>query len=175
MRLFIATAAIAFAGAALVSAQGSGGKVEVTGPHICCQQCQNVVAKILGKVDGVSDVSADIKAKTVTFNAKSDASAKAGIKALVDGGFFGSAKVDGKATTVDAAAPAKGTAGDKVTVKDVHVCCGACQKAINKLFDGSKVTYEGKGPQRTVIITGSNLEPSAVVDTLRKAGFNGTP
>ena len=81
-----------FAGLAvtvLSAAQALAGTVEVKGPHICCMQCVNVVGTILGKVDGVTDVKADVTTKTVTFTAKDDTAAKAGVKALIDGGFFG--------------------------------------------------------------------------------------
>jgi len=147
--------------------------VEVKGPHICCQQCINEVGKILGKVDGVSDTKSDIKSKTVTFTAKDSAAAKAGFKALVDAGFFGTATEDGKEIKLDIPAVKKGEKTNVITVKDVHVCCGQCQKAVNKTFDTSKVTYQGTGAQRTVRIEGTGLEASAVLEALRKAGFNG--
>jgi copper chaperone CopZ len=161
------TAILVSAGFAMASG------VEFKGPHICCQQCINIVGNILKKVDGVSDVKSDTKTKTVTFTAKNSAAAKAGFKALVDGGFFGTATEDGKEIKLDIATPKAGAKVETITVKDVHVCCGACQKAVNKAFDSAKVTYEGKGPQRTVRIEGADLEPSAVIQTLRKAGFNG--
>ena len=147
--------------------------VEVKGPHICCKQCVNVVGKILEKVEGVSNVNADVKSRTVTFTAKDSAAAKAGFKALVDGGFFGTATEDGKAIALDVATPAKAKAQDVVVVKDVHVCCGLCQKAVNGIFKDAKVSYEGTGAQRTVRIEGANLEPAAVIQALRKGGFNG--
>jgi copper chaperone CopZ len=147
--------------------------VEVKGPHICCKQCVSVVGKILEKVDGVSDVSADAKTKTVKFTAKDSAAAKAGFKALVNGGFFGVATEDGKEIKLDIASAKKGEKVESITVKDVHVCCGQCQKAVNKTFEGSKVTYTGTGAQRTVRIEGAGLEASAVLEALRKAGFNG--
>jgi periplasmic mercuric ion binding protein len=147
--------------------------VEVKGPHICCGMCVAAVGKILGKVDGVSEVKADAKSKTVTFKAKDDAAANAGVKALVDGGFFGSATADGKELKIDAPAEKKGEKADKLTVKGVHACCGMCHTAIKNIFSDSKVTIEGKGPQRTIIIEGTGLERSAVLEALRKTGFNG--
>jgi periplasmic mercuric ion binding protein len=169
---------VVFAGlAAVVLCAGSAiaSDVEVKGPHICCGQCVKVVGKILEKVDGVSEVKADMTTKTVTFTAKDNAAAKAGFKALVDGGFFGAATEDGKELKLKGLKLKKGEKADTVAVKDVHVCCGQCEKAIMKLFKDSTVTFEGKGPQRTVSISGAELEASAVVAALRKAGFNGTP
>ncbi len=63
---------------------------------------------------------------------------------------------------------------NKVTVKDVHVCCNTCRTVIGELFKGTTITYEGKGTQRDVTIAGDNLEPAAVLQTLRNAGFTGT-
>ena len=148
--------------------------VEVKGPHICCAGCVKVVKSILGKVDGVSDVKADAKTKTVNFTAKDDGAAKAGLKALLDGGFFGAATNDAKEMKIEVATPKKGEKADTVTVKNVHACCGTFHKAIKGLFKDAKVTIEGDGPQRTVVVEGPGLECRAVIEALRKTGFNGT-
>lgn len=159
----------------LVAGQASAAKVEVKGPHICCKQCINVVNDILGKVDGVSEIVADAKTKSVTFEAKDESAAKAGLKALIDGGFFGSAKHDGKALKADVPAVKTGDKADKVAVKDVHVCCGQCQNAIKKAFKDATVTFtDPKGPQRTVRIEGAGLDRGEVIQALKKAGFYGT-
>jgi copper chaperone CopZ len=168
---------VLFAGlaAALLSAgQAVASDVEVKGPHICCKQCVKIVGNILGKVDGVSDVSADVQTKTVKFTATDEKAAKAGFKALLEGGFFGSASNDGKELKIEVAAAKKGKKVDVVVVKDVHVCCPQCQKAIRELFKDDKVSFEEKGPQRTVRIEGAELYRGAVLEALRKAGFNGT-
>ncbi len=174
MRNLFVVPIIGFAVAVLSAGPATADSVEVKGPHICCQQCVNVVGKLLGKVDGVSDVKADSKTKMVTFTAKDEKAAKAGLKALIDGGLFGSATSDGKELKVDVAVPAKGDKADVVVVKDVHVCCGACQNGIKGTFKDAKISFEGKGPQRTVRIEGAGLEPGGVIEALRKAGFNGS-
>ena len=157
---------------ALSAAQAVAGSVEVKGPHICCKQCVKIVGGILGNVEGVTDASCDIKTRTVTFKAKDAAAAKAGFKALVDGGFFGTATDDGKEIKLDAAGASKDKA-DAISVKSVHVCCGQCQTAIKNVFKDATVTFEEKGPQRTVVVTGGSYSPNAVLEALRKAGFNG--
>lgn len=167
---------IVFAGLAAVvlASPAVAGDVEVKGPHICCKQCVKVVGKILDKVEGVSDASCDIKTKTITFKAKDSAVAKAAVKALVDGGFYGKATEDGKAIKLGLGKVAKGDKLDKVTVKGVHVCCGQCEKALKNLFKDSTVTFDGSGPQRTVIISGGELYLGDVRSALHKAGFNGS-
>src|SRR5205823_5296128 len=96
----------------LAAAQAGSGKVEVKGPHICCKQCVRVVGTILDKVEGVADVKADIAGKTVTFTARDDKAAQAGVKALVAGGFFGSASQDGKEIKIDVPAARTGDKAD---------------------------------------------------------------
>jgi periplasmic mercuric ion binding protein len=173
VRLFALTSVV-FA-AAILNAQDAGNnKVEVKGPHICCAACVKSVNKILEKVDGVSAVVADKTTKKVTFTAKGDKSAQAGFKALVDGGFFGTATSDGKEIKLTMETLKKGDKADVVTVKDVHVCCGQCQNAIKKIFTGSTVSFAGDGAQRTVRIEGKGLDRAEVIETLHKTGFNGS-
>jgi copper chaperone CopZ len=169
-RTVVAMTSLVLAG--LVAGPAWADNVELKGPHICCKQCVNIAEALLKKVDGVSNAKADIKAKTVTFTAASEQAAKAGVQALLDGGFFGKASRDGKEIKLDVA-KAEGK-GDSVTVEKVHVCCGQCQKAISALFKGAKVSYEGSGAQRTVRVEAPDLDRGTVLDTLRKAGFNGT-
>jgi copper chaperone CopZ len=172
MRKFLAVTFVGLAAALLQAGDGST-KVEVKGPHVCCKQCVKVVASILDKVDGVSEVNSDIKGRTVTFTAKDNKAAKAGVKALIEGGFFGSATAGSKEIKLELPAPKKGDTADVVTVKDVHVCCGQCQSAIKNVFKDATVSFDGKGPQRTVRIEGKSLDRAEVLESLRKSGFNG--
>jgi copper chaperone CopZ len=175
MRAFFAVCLAGLTATALSAAAADNAKIEIKGPHICCKQCVNVVGGILGKVDGVADAKCDVPGKTVTFTAKDDAAAKAAVKALLDGGFFGKVTADGKEMKVDAPAPKKGDKADKVAVKDVHVCCPQCQNAIKKVFKDASVTFtDPNGAQRTVNVEGTGLDRGEVLDALRKAGFNGT-
>lgn len=163
------------AGLAAVLLAGSvvASEVEVKGPHICCGQCVKAVGGILAKVDGVSDAKCDTKGKIVTFTAKDEKAAKAGVKALFDGGFYGSATNDGKELKVAVAGVKKGGKADKISVKGVHACCPQCHNAIKKLFKDSTVTIDGTGPQRTIVIEGGEIYQGTVLEALRKAGFNG--
>jgi hypothetical protein len=174
MRKFLALSLMGLATAVLNADDAGNTKVEVKGPHICCQQCVRVVGIILKAVDGVSDVKADTQTKVVTFTATDDKAAKAGVMALVSGGFFGSGTTGGKELKLDLPALKKGDQADVITVKDVHVCCKQCQNAISKIFNGSKVTFTGPGPQKTVRIEGKDLDRAEVLETLHKTGFNGT-
>lgn len=172
MRQLFLGAAVA-AALLLAAAPARAGKVEVTGVHLCCGMCVKAVAAVLKKVDGVSDANCDQQARTVTFTAKDTATAQTAVKALLAAGFFGKASEDGKALAVDVPAPKKGETADSVVITDVHVCCGACQKAVNGLFKGAKVSFEGSGAQRTVKVEGKALDKADVLETLHKGGFHG--
>jgi copper chaperone CopZ len=171
MRQLVAAVAVAFlAGFGVQAARAE--KVEIKGVHLCCPACVKSVAGILGKVDGVSDAKCDRAEKTVTFTASDAKTARKAFDALRKGGFFGQATCEGKEMKTKNTASKDKAA--KVTVNDVHVCCGACKKAVEKLFKDATITYTGDGPQRNVTIAGENLTPAAVLQTLRAAGFNGT-
>jgi hypothetical protein len=45
---------------------------------------------------------------------------------------------------------------------------------VEKLFKDATISYTGDGPQRNVTVSGENLTPAAVLQTLRNAGLNGT-
>ncbi|MCH7688584.1 MAG: heavy-metal-associated domain-containing protein, partial [Planctomycetes bacterium] len=78
----------------MTSAQA--GEVSVKGVHICCGMCVKAIGGVLGKVDGVSDAKCDRDSKTVTFSASDAKTAKAGLRAILNAGFYGKATLDGK-------------------------------------------------------------------------------
>src|SRR5262245_6431924 len=141
MRLLMAAASIL----ALVGL-AQAGKVEVKGVHLCCGQCVTGAKNALKNVDGVSDVAPDQKTRTVSFTAKDDKAAEAGLQALISHGFFGACTHDGKALQPKLP-EVKSDKADEVIVKDVHVCCKACMNAISKLFKDANVTYGTTRPQ----------------------------
>ena len=130
MRQFLVAAVATAAFAGLSLGQARADKVELKGAHLCCGNCVKTAKAVLDKVDGVSDADADKDTKTVTFTAKDDKAAAAGVKALLDAGFFGKAAKDGKDYKIDTPEVKKGTKADAVTVKNVHVCCDSCKDAI---------------------------------------------
>jgi periplasmic mercuric ion binding protein len=168
-QLFVAAVVVLTLGAVQARAEE---RVDFKGPHICCKQCVKAVAAILKDVEGITDAKCDIKEKTVSFTAKDKKAAEAAVAGLYKGGFagegkFGDAKIGGKV--------AKKTEGkvDSVTVKDVHACCGQCNKALTALFPDAKDTIEGSGTQKDVTVAGTGLNVGEVLAALRNAGFNG--
>jgi len=171
-KLFLAmVATIAVAG--LCAGRADAGKVEVKGVHVCCGACANAIKAAVGKVDGVSDVAA-AKGKPVTFTTKDDKATAAGIKALLDAGFFGTATDDGKDVKVETAGPKKGDKADEVTITGVHICCPACAGAVKTILgkvDGVSGVDAAKG--KPVTVKGKDVDKSAVIEALNKGGFNG--
>jgi copper chaperone CopZ len=167
-QLFLVAAALA--GVAFGAGQLQAGKVEIKGVHICCPACAKAIGATLKDVEGVSDAKCDQKTKTVTFTTKDEKTTAAALKALMEAGFYGTATEDGKELKSEAPTPKKGEKADEVTVTKVHVCCGACKKAISALFKDAKVDFPAAGD---VKVSGKGLDKAEVLETLRKAGFNG--
>ena len=167
MRQWVLATAALIAAVAWGAGTAQAGKVEIKGAHICCPKCVAAIGGVLKKVDGVSD-AACAKGASITFTTKDDKTTAAAIAALADAGFTGAATDDGKdvASTLPAATTGK---ADDVAVT-THICCPNCQAAIKKLFPDDKIAFDGN----TATISGKDLDKAAVLDTLRKAGFNGT-
>jgi hypothetical protein len=166
----LATAAL-IAGFAWACGAAYAGKVEVKGSHVCCPVCIKTITTVLNKVDGVSDAAA-VKAGSITFTTKDDKTTTAALTALYTSGFIGvTATDDGKEVKIDLPAPKKGETVDSVTVTGTHICCPQCQASLTGLFPDDKVEFPDKG---TVQVNGKGLDKWAVLDVLRKAGFNGT-
>ena len=173
MRQWVLAVAAVVAAAAWGAGTAQAGKVEVKGAHICCPKCVKAIEGILKGVDGVNDAKVDKDLDVITFTTKDDKGTTAAVAALLDGGFLGSISDDGKEVKPDLASPKAGGKADAVTVTNTHVCCGRCQMAINKaLPKGAKAEFP-KDDATTVKITGKDLDKAAILESLRKAGFNG--
>src|SRR6185295_12450635 len=121
-----------------------------------------VVNDVLAKTPGVTAVKVDRKAKDqVTFEAKDEKTAQEALNAFVKSGLcctvtVGTNKLTAAPVTVEAK-------GDELIVKGVHICCGACTKAVKALFKDANVTVNGTGAQRDVVITGKGLNGQTVL------------
>jgi len=167
-QLFAAVAILAAAGA--VRATDGEVKCKADGVHLCCGKCVKSVQAILGKVDGITKVNCDQANKAVTFEAKDKKTADEAVAALLNGGFIGKMTVDGKEIPITN--KELKFKADEISVKNVHVCCGQCIKAVNALFKDVKVTVSGPGPQKDIVISGKNLDADEVLRTLQSAGFH---
>ena len=148
------------------------GDVTVKGVHLCCPACVKGVAKALGDVDGVSGAACDRADKTVTFSATDDKAAKAGIAALAEAGFHGAASHGDKKLDFPASGAKKGDKADKIVLTNVHLCCGACVKGVSKALEDIKAEAACDRKESTVTLTGSDIDVSAAVAALNKAGYH---
>ena len=112
----------------------------------------------------------------MTFTAKDEKVAAAGVSVLFDGGLFGSATSDGKELKVEVLAAKKGDKADVVVVKDVHVCCGQCQNGIKATFKDAKITFTDPSGLRATDRHHHGPRPRTGrrAELPGKAGFNGS-
>lgn len=167
---FCAAAALLFVSSGIAAA----GKVEVTGVHLCCGKCAKGVADALSKVDGVSGAMCDRDAKTVTFTAANDEAAQAGIDALAEAGYHGTAKHGNDELEFPASGAKKDAKANSISLSHIHLCCGQCLKAVaaaaNDVDGVSNVSCDRE--KMTCSVTGTNVSVEAVVKALNDAGFN---
>ncbi len=147
-------------------------KVEVKQVHMCCEGCEHAVAEILGKVPGVSGVSAVQKTTSATFTAESPAAAQRALDALAAGGFHGDPGKD-KGYAFKADSGVRAGAVKSLTVTGFHNSCGGCAKSFKETVKGVKgVTGDNaKARVSTAEVTG-DFDATELVSALNRAGFH---
>lgn len=154
------------------------GEVKIEKTHLCCGACLKGVDKALDGVEGVSEVTRDQKTKVITFAAADEKAVKAGIDALAKAGYHGDAKHGDKKVEFPSSGAKKDQKADRVVLTGVHLCCGACVKAVAAAIDEAKIEgVQDKACDRekkTVTVEGKEVDVLAVVKALNKAGFHGT-
>ncbi len=147
-------------------------KVELKSVHMCCDGCADEVAAILGKVEGVSGVSTDKKAKSAAFTAADAKAAQRALDALAEGGFHGDAGKDKGFAFKDDSGVKAGTV-KALTVTGFHNSCGGCVKSFREAIKDVKgVTGDNaKSKVTTAQVTGE-FDAAELVKALNKAGFH---
>lgn len=163
---FLAGFGLSFANAA---------EVTVKGVHLCCGGCVNDVKGALGEVKGVTDISGDPNTKVVVFKAADEKTAEAGLKAIADAGFHGTATIDKKPATFPAATVEKGTKANSIKVTGVHLCCGACVTGVKKALEEVPNVTEMKidRESKTVSVSGKDVDVNAFLEALYRGGYHG--
>jgi periplasmic mercuric ion binding protein len=160
----------------LLSVPALAADATISKTHVCCGGCVTAAEEALAKVEGLTDVSVDKDAKTISFKASDGKIARQGVRALNRAGFGGEATVDGKAIKPRAASVEKGTKADEVKLTHVHLCCPACVKAVegavSKVEGVTAVTCDQE--KGTCTATGKDVEVLTVLEALQKVGFHGT-
>jgi mercuric ion binding protein len=165
--LFPVLAALALA----ASVQAADVTAKITDVHLCCKNCVTGVEKAVGKVDGVK-VDADKDAGSVTLTAADKGALQKATDALLEAGYYGKC-ADGT-VKIRAKRNAKDETVKSVKISGVHICCGKCEKAVDKAVKSvSGVTGDtAKKDADSFEVTGEFNE-KAVFDALQKAGFSG--
>lgn len=172
MRKTVLGSVLVLTAAAWTATGLQAGEVKVTGVHLCCGMCVTDVGKALGDVKGVSGAACDRAAKTVTFQAADADAVKAGIEALAAAGFHGTAKHGDQKIAFPDSGAKKGDKADEVTVTGVHLCCGQCVTAVQKVLGDISKDVTVDRATKTVTVKGSGIETTAVVTALNEAGFH---
>jgi len=124
-------------------------------------------------VDGVSKISCDLNTKVISYQADSDKSAAAGIKALAEAGFYGTASHDKKRLKYPVSGAKKGTKSNSIMLSGVHLCCTACVTASQKALEEVKgvTLIDIDRNEKTIKLTGDAIGIPEAIAALNKAGF----
>lgn len=147
-------------------------KVELKKVHMCCDGCAEEVATVLGKVEGVSGVWTDKKAKTATFSAADAKAAQKALDALAEAGFYGDPGKD-KGYGFKDDSGVKGGIVKSLTVTGFHNSCGGCVKSFREAIKDVKGVAgdNAKSKVTTAEVTGE-FDAAELVKALNTAGFH---
>ncbi|MDA1051821.1 MAG: heavy metal-associated domain-containing protein [Planctomycetota bacterium] len=147
--------------------------VAVRGTHLCCGGCQAGAEEALSEVEGISDVSADVNTKVISYKAASDKAAAAGIEALAAAGFYGTATHGAKKLAYPDSGAKKGMKANSLLLTGLHLCCTACvtssQKALVDVKGVSLIDIDRN--EQTIKLTGDSIDVPEAIAALNKAGF----
>ena len=155
------------------SASPDGGSVSVKGVHLCCGGCQSIAEDALSDLDGVTSTSADLNTKVISFKAADKKAAEAGIKALAEAGFFGTATFNKEPLEFPTSGAKKGAKANTITLTNVHLCCTACVTASQQSLQtvrGVNVIDIDRN-EETIKLTGDGISILEAIGALNKAGF----
>ncbi|MGB0581428.1 MAG: heavy-metal-associated domain-containing protein [Limisphaerales bacterium] len=144
--------------------------VKLNGVHLCCGGCVKGIEKAVSKLDGTS-VECDRQAGTVVVKAGDDAAAKKALAAIGRAGYYGTSenaklKIPGR--------KAKDTKVTDQRVGGVHLCCGSCVKAVDRVvakLDGAS-GHDAKKGAKTFTVKG-NYSLAALQAAFQAEGLNG--
>ena len=144
--------------------------VKLSGVHLCCGGCVKGIGNAVKKVEGAA-VECDKNAGSVTIKANDDATARKALGAIGRAGYYGKSDNDKLAIR---ARKAKDTKVTDQKVAGLHLCCGACVKAVNKVVDsvdGATGHDAAKGAK--VITVKGTYSAAALQKAFQDAGLNG--
>ena len=151
------------------SARAADTTVKINEVHICCDSCVKSIQKAVAPIKGVT-AAVDKDEETISLTGPDKATVQKAADALVAAGYFGKSS-DIK---MDPTTGAKGQKVESLKIKDVHLCCGKCVKAVNTALEsvpGVKANT-AKKDAKSFEVTG-NFNDKEVFDALQKVGLTG--
>ena len=151
--------------------------ITLSGVHLCCKDCEEAVLKIPANekspIPAGVTLTPDRKEGTIVIAAPSGKDAQAALRGVIAAGLYG--KSDNEAVKIADLKSDEFTASTMV-LRDVHLCCGGCVKALAKAVesvDGVK-SQDAKTGSTRVTVTGKDFKTYEVMQALREAGFGGS-
>ncbi len=142
---------------------------KITDLHLCCNSCVKGAEKAVSGVPSAT-AAVDKEAGTVEITAPDKATAQKAANALTAAGYFGKSSD----VMMDGSTGAKNEMVKTLTVKDVHLCCAKCVKAVDKAVMAIPgVTGETATKGATSFEVTGNFNDQAVFDALQKIGLTG--
>ena len=167
MKLFTTSIALAFVLA--LAARAEDVTAKISDVHLCCGKCVKIAQKTVASVDGAK-ATVDKDAGTITITAPDKATAQKATDALSGAGFFGTSTD----VTLDASTGAKDTKVQTLEIKDLHLCCDSCVKAVDKCVKAVPgVTGDTAAKGATSFTVTGDFNDKAVMDALQKEGLTG--
>jgi copper chaperone CopZ len=154
-----------------LSVRAADVSVKLTDVHLCCQSCVKGVNKAVAPVSGAKAVS-DMDEGTVSVTGPDTQTVQKAVDKLVAAGYYG--KSSDPAITVNSETGAKDEKVKSLKVEGVHLCCGSCVKAVNKVLGGvSGVTDNTAAKGATSFTINGDFNEKDAMAALQKAGLTG--
>lgn len=144
--------------------------VKLSGVHLCCGGCVKGIGAAVKDVEGAS-VECDKDAGSVTIKANDDDAAKKALAAIGRAGYYGKSDNDQLAIR---GRKAKDEKVSDQQVAGLHLCCGACVKAVDKVVasvDGATGHDAAKGSK--IVTVKGTYNAAALQKAFQDAGLNG--
>ena len=145
-------------------------EIKISGVHNCCGACCKAIHEALGKVEGVSDVTAEPKKPDFTFQATDTKVARRAIGAVARAGFYG--QVDDDKLTFPKRSGVKPGKVTRLSLVGLHNCCpGCCKAAKDAIAKVKGVEADTLKPKSRKFVVEGDFDGAALVKALNDAGF----
>jgi copper chaperone CopZ len=168
---FYGIAGVALFALTFVSTTARADEIKVSGVHNCCGACCKLMHEVLGKVEGVTEVTAKPKERDFTFDAASAKASRQAIAALARAGFHGKTNKE-KLVFRDNSGVEKGKV-TRLSLVGIHNCCaGCCKAAKDAIAKVEGVEADTLKPNKRTFVVEGNFDGAAVVKALNDVGFH---